>query len=77
MTADKKLLMTRRHFFGAGATGLGTAALGTLLAGAVDAMPYGASLTFFDPYIVYGQRTFMETCWLPALDSVGIHGDGR
>jgi FAD/FMN-containing dehydrogenase len=46
--------------------------LGTLLAGAVDAMPYGGSLTFFDPYIVYGRRTFMETCWLPALDSVGI-----
>ena len=31
MTADKKLLMTRRHFFGAGATGLGTAALASLL----------------------------------------------
>ena len=46
--------------------------LGTLLAGTVDAMPYGASLTFFDPYIVYGQRTFMETCWLPALDSDSI-----
>ena len=46
--------------------------LGTLLAGTVDAMPYGASLTFFDPYIVYGQRTFMETCWLPALDRHGI-----
>jgi hypothetical protein len=43
--------------------------LGTLLAGAVDETSYGASLTFFDPYIVYGQRTFMETCWLPALDS--------
>ena len=46
--------------------------LGTLLAGTVDVMPYGASLTFFDPYIVYGQRTFMETCWLPALDRHGI-----
>jgi FAD/FMN-containing dehydrogenase len=46
--------------------------LGTLLAGAVQAMPYGASLTFFDPYIVNGQRTFMETCWLPALDSDSI-----
>jgi FAD/FMN-containing dehydrogenase len=46
--------------------------LGKLLAGAVDAMPYGASLTFFDPYIVYGQRTFMETCWLPALDGDSI-----
>jgi FAD/FMN-containing dehydrogenase len=46
--------------------------LGTLLGGAVDVMPYGASLTFADPYIVYGQRTFMETCWLPALDGDGI-----
>jgi FAD/FMN-containing dehydrogenase len=46
--------------------------LGTLLAGAVEAMPYGASLTFFDPYIAYGQRTFMETCWLPALDGASI-----
>ena len=33
---------------------------------------YGASLTAFDPYIVNGQRTFMETCWLPALDSGSI-----
>jgi hypothetical protein len=31
MNADSKLLMTRRHFFGAGATGLGTAALASLL----------------------------------------------
>jgi FAD binding domain/Berberine and berberine like len=46
--------------------------LGTLLAGTVEVMPYGTSLTFFDPYIVNGQRTFMETCWLPALDSDGI-----
>src|SRR5262249_44532931 len=46
--------------------------LGTLLAGAVEAMSYGASLKTFDPYIVYGQRTFMETCWLSALDSGSI-----
>jgi FAD/FMN-containing dehydrogenase len=46
--------------------------LGTLLAGTVDMMSYGASLTFFDPFIVYGLRTFMETCWLPALDSASI-----
>jgi FAD/FMN-containing dehydrogenase len=46
--------------------------LGTLLAGAVEAMPYGASLTFFDPHIAYGLRTFMETCWLPALDDDSI-----
>jgi len=46
--------------------------LGTLLAGNVEAMSYGTSLTLFDPYIVNGQRVFMETCWLPALDSAGI-----
>jgi hypothetical protein len=46
--------------------------LGTLLAGAVDLMPYRASLTFFDPYLAHGQPTFMETCWLPALDGASI-----
>lgn len=46
--------------------------LGTLLAGNLEAMSYGTSLTLFDPYIVKGQRVFMETCWLPGLDSVGI-----
>jgi FAD/FMN-containing dehydrogenase len=46
--------------------------LGTLLASTVDVMPYGASLTAFDAYLVNGQRTFMETCWLPALDSGSI-----
>ena len=35
-------------------------------------MPYATALTLFDPYIVYGQREFMETCWLPALDSGSI-----
>jgi hypothetical protein len=43
--------------------------LGTLLAGSVDMMPYGKSLAIFDAFIVNGQRTFMETCSLPALDS--------
>ncbi|MEA2852056.1 MAG: hypothetical protein QOE02_2075, partial [Rhodospirillaceae bacterium] len=33
---------------------------------------FGASLTAFDAYLANGQRTFMETCWLPALDSGGI-----
>jgi FAD/FMN-containing dehydrogenase len=47
--------------------------LGTLLAGALEAKSYGASLTAFDPYLVNGQRVFMETCWLPDLDS-GIAG---
>ena len=46
--------------------------VGTLLAGNLEAMPYGTSLTLYDPYIVNGQRVFMETCWLPALDSAGI-----
>jgi FAD/FMN-containing dehydrogenase len=46
--------------------------LGTLLAGNLEAMSYGTSLTVFDPYIVNGQRVFMETCWLPALDSAAI-----
>jgi FAD/FMN-containing dehydrogenase len=43
--------------------------LGTLLANTVAVMPYGASLTVFDPYLANGQRTFMGTRWLPALDS--------
>jgi hypothetical protein len=46
--------------------------LGTLLSGTMDATCYGASLTLFDPYIFNGQRVFMETCWLPALDSASI-----
>jgi FAD/FMN-containing dehydrogenase len=46
--------------------------LGTLLAGAVDAVSYGVSLTAFDSYLVAGQRVLMETCWLPALDDRGI-----
>jgi hypothetical protein len=46
--------------------------LGTLLTGPVGAMPYGASLAVFDPFVVTGQRVLMETCWLPALDSRSI-----
>ena len=46
--------------------------LGTLLAGTVDAMPYGVSLTTFDPFIVNGNRNYMETCWLPELDDAAI-----
>src|SRR5262249_25937520 len=46
--------------------------LGTLLAGATEEKSYGASLTAFDQYLVNGQRTFMETCWLPSLDSGSI-----
>ena len=44
----------------------------TLLAGSVDMMPYGKSLAMFDSFIVSGQRTFMETCWLPSLDSSSV-----
>ena len=46
--------------------------LGTLLAGSLEAMSYGTSLTLYDPYIANGQRVFMDTCWLPALDSAAI-----
>src|SRR5215813_1064407 len=46
--------------------------LGTLFAGAVEVMSYGASLTLFDPYLANGQPVFMETCWLPALDRGAI-----
>ena len=46
--------------------------LGTLLDSSVDAVRYGTSVAAFDAYIVNGQRTFMKTCWLPALDSASI-----
>jgi FAD/FMN-containing dehydrogenase len=45
---------------------------GTLLDNTVDAVRYGTSLSVFDPHIVNGQRTFMETCSLPALDEAGV-----
>jgi FAD/FMN-containing dehydrogenase len=46
--------------------------LGTLLAGNIEAKSYGALLATFDAHIVNGLRTFMESCWLPALDSGSI-----
>jgi FAD/FMN-containing dehydrogenase len=46
--------------------------LGTLLGGGVDPTPYGTTLTLQDAFIVNGHRTFMETCWLPSLDSAAI-----
>jgi FAD/FMN-containing dehydrogenase len=46
--------------------------LGTLLAGTLEAKTYGRSLTVFDPFLSNGRRTFMETCWLPALDTASI-----
>jgi hypothetical protein len=45
---------------------------GTLLAGKIEAKSYGALLATFDAHIVSGLRTFMESCWLPALDSGSI-----
>ena len=46
--------------------------LGTLLAASVQTTSYKNSLSAFDPYIVNGQRTFMETCWLPDLAAGGV-----
>jgi len=48
--------------------------LGTLLANTVTEMPYATALTIFDPYLVYGQREWMETCWLPSFDGRNIDG---
>src|SRR5215813_10547614 len=46
--------------------------LGTLLAGTVEAMTYGRSLTLFDAFLARGRRTFMETCSIPTLESASI-----
>jgi FAD/FMN-containing dehydrogenase len=46
--------------------------LGTPLANTVSAMPYGGRLAIFEPFIVNGRRTFIETCWLPRFDSASI-----
>jgi FAD/FMN-containing dehydrogenase len=46
--------------------------LGTVLAGWADAISFRASLTAFDVIVVNGRRTFMETCWLPALEGDAI-----
>jgi FAD/FMN-containing dehydrogenase len=46
--------------------------LGTLLAGTVDVKSYGESLRAFDGHFANGQRVFMETCSLPALDGAGL-----
>jgi len=43
--------------------------LGTLLSGALTTTSYQTALSAFDAYLVHGQWTFMETSWLPALDS--------
>lgn len=46
--------------------------LGTLIASTVDAMRCGGGLAISDPFIINGQRVFMETAWLPALDRNSI-----
>jgi FAD/FMN-containing dehydrogenase len=46
--------------------------LGTLLIDTVDVMTCGRLLKVFDPFIVNGQRVFMETIWLAALDARAI-----
>ena len=46
--------------------------LGTLVVNGLNATAYGTSLAVFDPFLATGQRVFMETCWLPTLDSQSI-----
>jgi FAD/FMN-containing dehydrogenase len=46
--------------------------LGTLVTSTLATTAYGASLAIFDPFLVTGQRVFMETCWLPTLDRQAI-----
>ncbi|MGY4368675.1 hypothetical protein ACVW1A_004740 [Bradyrhizobium sp. LB1.3] len=43
-----------------------------LVTSALTTTAYGASLAIFDPFFAIGQRVFMETCWLPTLDSQAI-----
>jgi hypothetical protein len=40
--------------------------------GAVEEKPFPDALTIYDPFLVNGRRTFMETCWLLRLDDGGI-----
>jgi FAD/FMN-containing dehydrogenase len=42
--------------------------LGTVLTNTVDDVPYGTSLSVFDPYLATGQHTSMETCWIAAFN---------
>jgi hypothetical protein len=43
-----------------------------LIDNTLDVVRYGTSLSIFDPHIVNGRRTFMETCSLPALDDAAV-----
>jgi FAD/FMN-containing dehydrogenase len=46
--------------------------LGTLLMGANETSSYRQSLTVFDPFIVNGRRNFMDSSWIPVLDSSSV-----
>jgi FAD/FMN-containing dehydrogenase len=46
--------------------------LGTVLVSTVAAMSCRDRLGMFDSHIVNGQRVFMETSWLPSMDSRGV-----
>ncbi len=46
--------------------------LGTLLSGKIERKSYSALLATFDPIVVNGLRVFIETCWIPALDTGSI-----
>ena len=46
--------------------------LGTVLASTVAAMSSRDRLSIFTSHIVNGRRFFMETCWLPAIDSRSV-----
>lgn len=46
--------------------------LGTLITSTLTTTAYGTSLAIFDPFLATGQRVFMDTCWIPKLDSESI-----
>jgi FAD/FMN-containing dehydrogenase len=46
--------------------------LGTMVVSTLTTTAYGTSLAIFDTFLAPGQRLFMETCWLPTLDSRSI-----
>jgi FAD/FMN-containing dehydrogenase len=46
--------------------------LGTMVVSTLTTTAYGGSLAVFDSFLATGQRVFMETCWLPALDSRSV-----
>jgi len=46
--------------------------LGTVLVSTVAAMSSTDRLSIFAPHIRNGLRVFMETCWLPAIDSPSV-----